>query len=72
MMRHLLLSAVAVASADLSTNATFGALGDRVTWTRDTQHRWSNKASYAPGPISASATSRRRRRWTCSGAAMSW
>ena len=47
MMRHLLLSAVAVASADLSTNATFGALGDRVTWTRDTQHRWSNKASYA-------------------------
>jgi hypothetical protein len=47
MMRHLLLRAVVAAAADLSPNATFGALGDRVTWTRNTQHRWSNKASYA-------------------------
>lgn len=46
MMRHLLLRAVVAATADLSPKVTFGALGDRVIWTRDTQHRWSNKASY--------------------------
>ena len=38
-MRHLLLSAVCVAATD--SNATFGALADRVEWTRV-----NNKASY--------------------------
>ena len=38
-MRHLLLSAVCVAATD--SNATFGALADRVEWTRV-----NDKASY--------------------------
>ena len=38
-MRHLLLSAVCVAATD--SNATFGALADRVEWSRV-----NNKASY--------------------------
>ena len=38
-MRHLLLSAVCVAAMD--SNATFGALADRVEWTRV-----NDKASY--------------------------
>lgn len=42
MMRHLLLSAVFAAAAADSTNATFGALADRVAWTHV-----DNKASYA-------------------------
>ena len=53
-MRHLLLSAVCVAATD--SNATFGALADRVEWTRvndKASYDWPNSTLRHFAPVEA-------------------